>query len=231
MHQEFQTAQPRMDMTQMEKMFHAISNILLQVNNTNQTLLSFLSSQDTTPNRIGAKVWPTPFSGLPSEDVLAWLWSFWEHSKLSPMVRGAESAINSNIVRKRRSNMVYPAERGHQAKLDSTKVHPDPKFCPSKHDPNNTSTTPSTKATTLWTCHTVCSKAKSATPTRRSDNVWGNEVVFHLAAFETWHFPSSPRSRSNIFAWCHTNRTTSAICDHGRVFLFLQHNLFYSDNQ
>ena len=73
MHPEFQTAQPRMDMTQMEQMFHAISNMLLQVNNTNQTLLGFISSQGTTPNRTDTKVRPKPFSGLPSEDVLSWL--------------------------------------------------------------------------------------------------------------------------------------------------------------
>ena len=73
MHPEFQTAQPRMDMTQMEQMFHAISNMLLQVNNTNQTLLGFISSQGTTPNRTDTKVRPKPFSGLPLEDDLSWL--------------------------------------------------------------------------------------------------------------------------------------------------------------
>ncbi|KAI5068775.1 hypothetical protein GOP47_0017120 [Adiantum capillus-veneris] len=57
----------------LKHMFSAISNILLQVNHTHQSLIGFLSAQQTQAKHTDSKVRPRPFSGLPSEDVLTWL--------------------------------------------------------------------------------------------------------------------------------------------------------------
>ena len=56
----------------MDQLFQAVSNILLQVNHTNQALLNFLSTGQHQ-HRSDSKVRPKSFSGLPSEDVLMWL--------------------------------------------------------------------------------------------------------------------------------------------------------------
>ncbi|MCO5547114.1 hypothetical protein L7F22_000556 [Adiantum nelumboides] len=58
---------------QMEHLFQAMSNMLLQVNHTNQSLLNFLSSSATHNHRPDPKIRPKSFSGLPTEDVLMWL--------------------------------------------------------------------------------------------------------------------------------------------------------------
>lgn len=63
------TAQP----VQMEHLFQAMSNMLLQVNHTNQSLLNFLSSSASHNHRPDPKIRPKSFSGLPTEDVLMWL--------------------------------------------------------------------------------------------------------------------------------------------------------------
>ena len=76
-HSEFQTPMVQMappQHTQMERMFNAMSNVLMQVNHTNQTLVSYLSNsgkvQAMAQDRPDPKVRPKSFSGLPSEDVL-----------------------------------------------------------------------------------------------------------------------------------------------------------------
>ena len=79
-HSEFQTPMVQttpLQHTQMEQMFNAMSNVLMQVNHTNQTLVSYLSNSGTVQtmaqDRPDPKVRPKSFSGLPSEDVLMWL--------------------------------------------------------------------------------------------------------------------------------------------------------------
>ena len=64
--------QRHMEQHQMDQLFQAVSNILLQVNHTNQALLNFLSTGQHQ-HRSDPKVRPKSFSGLPSEDVLMWL--------------------------------------------------------------------------------------------------------------------------------------------------------------
>ncbi|MCO5550275.1 hypothetical protein L7F22_003756 [Adiantum nelumboides] len=51
-------------------MLQAMSDILLQVNHTNQALLSYIT---THSQKTDSKICPKPFSGLPTEDVLTWL--------------------------------------------------------------------------------------------------------------------------------------------------------------
>ena len=58
---------------QVEQLLQVLSNAMLQINHTNQAMLSFLSanserSQDQPHSKIHSKS-----SNLPSEDVLAWL--------------------------------------------------------------------------------------------------------------------------------------------------------------
>ena len=59
--------------TQIDNLFHAVSNILLQVNHTNQALLGYLSNSTPTQNRPDPKIRPKSFSGLPTEDILTWI--------------------------------------------------------------------------------------------------------------------------------------------------------------
>jgi hypothetical protein len=59
--------------TQIDNLFHAVSNILLQVNHTNQALLGYLSNSTPTQNRLDPKIKPRSFSGLPTEDILTWI--------------------------------------------------------------------------------------------------------------------------------------------------------------
>ncbi|MCO5578637.1 hypothetical protein L7F22_032481 [Adiantum nelumboides] len=54
----------------LEHMFQAMSNLLLQVNHTNQTLLSYIT---THSHKTAPKIRPKPFSGLPTEGVLTWI--------------------------------------------------------------------------------------------------------------------------------------------------------------
>ena len=57
-----------------DQLVQALSNIILQVNHTNQAMLSFLSARsEPQQNLPDSRVRPKPFSGLPSEDVLSWL--------------------------------------------------------------------------------------------------------------------------------------------------------------
>ena len=56
----------------MEQMFQAVSSLLHQVNQTNQTLLTWLSPS-IDRDRPDSKVQPKAFSGIPTEDVLMWL--------------------------------------------------------------------------------------------------------------------------------------------------------------
>ena len=74
MHPEFQATpnQAAKGSSHVEHMLSAVSNILLQVNHTNQSLLNFLSH--TQPmQRSDPKIRPKSFAGLPTEDVLTWL--------------------------------------------------------------------------------------------------------------------------------------------------------------
>lgn len=56
-----------------EQMFHAVSNMLVQLSHTNQTMLNYMSSHTPNPARPDSKIRPKPFAGLPTEDVLSWL--------------------------------------------------------------------------------------------------------------------------------------------------------------
>ena len=57
----------------MEQLLQVLPNAMLQISHTNQAMLSFLSAtNDRSPDRPDSKVRPKS-SGLPSEDVLAWL--------------------------------------------------------------------------------------------------------------------------------------------------------------
>ena len=61
-------------LSQNEQLIHAVSNILIQVNQTNQALMNYLTlSTHNTQPRTDTKVRPKAFSGLPTEDVLMWL--------------------------------------------------------------------------------------------------------------------------------------------------------------
>ncbi|MCO5577584.1 hypothetical protein L7F22_031415 [Adiantum nelumboides] len=54
-------------------MLAVVSTILQQVNHTNQSSISYLSSAHNQGQRTDSKICPRSFSGLPSEDVLTWL--------------------------------------------------------------------------------------------------------------------------------------------------------------
>ena len=58
----------------MEQMFQAMSTIMMQVNHTYQTLMTWLTNQSTsatTSKQKDSRIRPRSFSGLPTEDVLA----------------------------------------------------------------------------------------------------------------------------------------------------------------
>ena len=64
--------------TTMEQMFQAMSMIMIQVNHTNQALMTCLTSQSQSTGTISdqrkdSRIRPRSFSCLPTEDVLAWL--------------------------------------------------------------------------------------------------------------------------------------------------------------
>ena len=74
MQSEFPQPHERPPPFQMEQLLQVLSNAMLQISHTNQAMLSFLSAtNDRSPDRPDSKVRPKSFSGLPSEDVLAWL--------------------------------------------------------------------------------------------------------------------------------------------------------------
>ena len=60
------------------KQFQAMSTMIIQVNHTNQALMTWLTSQSQSTGTISdqkkdSKIHSRSFSGLPTEDVLAWL--------------------------------------------------------------------------------------------------------------------------------------------------------------
>ena len=58
----------------MERLLQVLSNAMLQISQTNQAMLSFLSAtNDRSPGRPNSNVRPNSLSDLPSQDVLAWL--------------------------------------------------------------------------------------------------------------------------------------------------------------
>ena len=64
--------------TTMEQMFQAMSTMMIQVNHTNQALMTWLTSQSQSTGTMNdqkkdSRIRPRSFSGLPTEDVLAWL--------------------------------------------------------------------------------------------------------------------------------------------------------------
>ena len=64
--------------TAMEQMFQAMSTMMIQVNHTNQALMTWLTSQSQSTGTMNdqkkdSRIRPRSFSGLPTEDVLAWL--------------------------------------------------------------------------------------------------------------------------------------------------------------
>ena len=74
MEPEFSQPHDRPPPFQMEQLLQLVSNAMLQISHTNQAMLSFLSAHnDRAQDRPDSKVRPKSFSGLPSEDVLAWL--------------------------------------------------------------------------------------------------------------------------------------------------------------
>ncbi|KAI5056196.1 hypothetical protein GOP47_0029717 [Adiantum capillus-veneris] len=54
-------------------MLDAMSNLLLQVNQTNQSLLHYITAHNSQSQKTDHKIRPKPFSGLPTEDALTWL--------------------------------------------------------------------------------------------------------------------------------------------------------------
>ena len=63
------------------KQFQAMSTMIIQVNHTNQALMTWLTSQfpsigTISDQRKDSRMHPRSFSGLPTEDVLAWLDQF-----------------------------------------------------------------------------------------------------------------------------------------------------------
>ncbi len=75
--------------TQIDNLFHAVSNILLQVNHTNQALLGYLSNSTPTKNLPDPKIRPKSVSGLPTEDILTWIYHFENVAAyISGMIKG-----------------------------------------------------------------------------------------------------------------------------------------------
>ena len=78
----------------MEKLFHAISDLIVQVNKTNQALLGQNHTNQNILNHLvipnhtrpDPKIRPKPFSSLPTEDVLTWLDHFSERGYLPQLV-------------------------------------------------------------------------------------------------------------------------------------------------
>ena len=74
MEPEFSQPHERPSPFQMEQLLQLVSKAMLQNSHTNQTMLSCLSAHnDCAQDQPDSKVRPKSFSGLPSEDVLAWL--------------------------------------------------------------------------------------------------------------------------------------------------------------
>ena len=69
-----QQTQEHQPTSPIDQLVQALSNIILQVNHTNQAMVSFFSARsEPVQNLLDPRVRPEPFSGLPSEDVLSWL--------------------------------------------------------------------------------------------------------------------------------------------------------------
>ena len=69
-----QQTQEQQPTSPIDQLVRALSNIILQVNHTNQAMLSILSAgSEPQQNLPDPRVLPKPFSSLPSEDVLSWL--------------------------------------------------------------------------------------------------------------------------------------------------------------
>ena len=74
MHHEFPQPHERPPPFQMEQLLQVLSNFMLQISHMNQAMLSFLSANnDRFQDLRDSKVCPNSFSGLPFEDVIAWL--------------------------------------------------------------------------------------------------------------------------------------------------------------
>lgn len=101
------TAQP----VQMEHLFQAMSNMLLQVNHTNQSLLNFLSSSASHNHRPDPKIRPKSFSGLPTEDVLMWLDHFENVSSYHNWSEERKGHGGPHVAGRCRCNLVHPAAR------------------------------------------------------------------------------------------------------------------------
>ena len=60
-----------------DQMFQAITTMMMQVNHTNQTLMNWLTNQSQLTTKLekqkDSRIHPPSFSGLPTEDILAWL--------------------------------------------------------------------------------------------------------------------------------------------------------------
>ena len=66
---------------QAEQMLQAMLAMMMQVNHTNQTIMNWLTNQsqqtgNITEKQKDSRIRPRSFSGLPTEDVLAWLGHF-----------------------------------------------------------------------------------------------------------------------------------------------------------
>ena len=59
----------------MEQMFQAMLTMMIKVNHTNQTLMTWLTNQSdgATTKKQNSRICPRSFSGLPTKDFLAWL--------------------------------------------------------------------------------------------------------------------------------------------------------------
>ena len=74
MQHEFLESHEQSPPFQVEQLLQAISNVMLQINHTNQAMLSFLSTNgERSHDQRDSKICPKSFSGFPSEDVLSWL--------------------------------------------------------------------------------------------------------------------------------------------------------------
>ncbi|MCO5586935.1 hypothetical protein L7F22_040879 [Adiantum nelumboides] len=71
MHPEFSQQSPTI--AHLEQIFKVLSNMMAQINTTNQHLVGYLSQKQYPQYKADPKVRPKSFAGLPTEAVLAWI--------------------------------------------------------------------------------------------------------------------------------------------------------------
>ena len=175
----------------MEQMFQAMSTMMMQVNHTNQTLMTWLTNQSdgiTTKKQKDSRI-DQILLGSSNRRCSSMVGSFWQRGELSWMAQRKKGVRIANGTRACCCHMVHSIARGNQTKLDLLTRATQTTLHKQQCHTNSSPTIKQFTSTSTWTCDTNRRQNEIVVAACRPQ-YGDHEALFSTTTTTPWHIPS-----------------------------------------